>query len=815
MRSLVALCLSLWLAPLFGPRSVEAEWKPAESPLMTRWAKEVRPDNVLPEYPRPNFQRDAWKNLNGLWDYAVTDSKAAIPAKWDGQILVPFAIESALSGVKKRLGPDEVLWYHRTFTLPQDEVWKGKRIQLHFGAVDWQCEVFLNGIRVPVGKEDAHRGGYDPFSFFLDVPGVTLNRTGDNHLVIRVVDPTDAGTQPRGKQLRKPEGIWYTPVSGIWQTVWLEPVPESYIRGATFTPDLDAMTITVRTDIENPKPGMKVGIFVKSQPKDAGGSYARSWHTELDKPFVIDCSKFPGLLGGTEDARRKGLEPHLWCPGNPHLIDIQFGLVSDPKANIMGFGQEWLARLKMPAIPGEPEKYDPVPLVDSVVSYTALRKTAIQKDEKGINRLFLNNKPLFQFGPLDQGWWPDGLYTAPTDEALKFDIQATKDLGFNMIRKHVKVEPARWYYWCDKLGMLVWQDMPSGDRNINPNEPDHVRTPESEAHYRREWQAIVKALHHHPSIVAWVPFNEGWGQFKTNEILDWTKSLDPTRVVDGPSGWADRGGGEMHDMHHYPGPRMFPVESGRASVLGEFGGLGLPIEGHTWLDRGNWGYRSFTSKEDLTAEYDQFIAQLPMLIADGLAAAVYTQTTDVEIEINGLLTYDREVFKMDPKHVAGTNAAVYLPPPKSVTLVPTSDDIPQEWRFTTEKPADDWEKPEFDATAWKVGLGGLGAGDPPGSKVRSTWKTSDVWARREFDLKSVDIERLWLRIHHDEDAEIYLNGVKIGQTHGYTTRYVEIPARAGAKQALRAGKNVLAVHCHQTGGGQYIDVGLIEARTAE
>lgn len=801
MRFLAALAL---LVSLLTP--LKAEWKPADSPLMTRWAKDVRPGAVLPEYPRPQLRRDAWQNLNGLWDYAITDRKAGLPTQWDGQILVPFAIESALSGVKKRLEPNQALWYHRTFSLPQTDAWKDRAIQLHFGAVDWECEVYLNGQRVGGADAQPHRGGFDPFTVRLDAPGATLNRTGENHLAVRVYDPSDDAPQPRGKQVRKPEGIWYTPVSGIWQTVWLEPVPETYIRGVKFTPDLDAMTIAVQLDVVNPKPGMKAGIFVRSLPNGVSGVFAKSWHDNLDKPFVIECSRFSGKFGPTD---LKDLKPHLWSPDHPHLIDVLVGLVEDPKADLAGFGQEWTAKLD---IPGEDKKAPPVPLADSVTSYTALRKTAVQKDERGINRMFLNNEPVFQFGPLDQGWWPDGLYTAPTDEALKFDIEATKELGFNMARKHVKVEPDRWYYWCDKLGLLVWQDMPSGDRNINPNEPDHQRTAESEAIYRREWEAIMKALHNHPSIVVWVPFNEGWGQFKTNEILEWTKKQDPSRVVDGPSGWADRGGGDMHDMHHYPGPSMFPVSEKRATVLGEFGGLGLPVEGHTWLQKGNWGYRSFQNKEALTAEYDQFIAQLPILIGEGLAAAVYTQTTDVEIEVNGLLTYDRAIYKMDPKHVAETNRAVYAPPPRVTTLVPTSEEKGQEWSFTTEKPNDGWIGGGFDASGWKKGPGGLGALNPPGSKVRTSWDTKEIWARREFELPAAEVENLWLRIHHDEDTEIYLNGQKIAETHGYTTRYIQIPALPGSGKALRPGRNVLAVHCRQTGGGQYIDVGLLDVR---
>jgi hypothetical protein len=445
-----------------------------------------------------------------------------------------------------------------------------------------------------------------------------------------------------------------------------------------------------------------------------------------------------------------------------------------------------------------------------VVVTSALRKIEWKKADDGFNRLFLNNEPVFQYGPLDQGWWPDGLYTAPTDEALKYDIEMTKKLGFNMCRKHVKVEPARWYHWCDKLGLLVWQDMPSSDRFIGPDDPDITRSAASEEIYRREWKAIIDSLRGFPSIVVWVPFNEGWGQFKTNEILDWTKELDPTRVVDGPSGWADRNGGEMHDMHNYPGPGMFPAEEGRVSVLGEFGGLGLPLDGHTWLDKNNWGYRSFDNKEALGDAYAELLTQMPLLIGQGLAAAVYTQTTDVEVEVNGLMSYDREVVKFDVERLAKLHARLHEPPPKVTVLVPTSEEEPQTWRYTTAAPTDDsWNSPAFDDSKWQSGPGGFGTRETPGTVVRTEWNTPDIWCRREFTLPEAgEGEELALRIHHDEDADVFLNGKKIIELKGYTSSYTVIPlATAGA--SLANGSNVLAIHCHQTRGGQYIDVGLM------
>jgi hypothetical protein len=421
----------------------------------------------------------------------------------------------------------------------------------------------------------------------------------------------------------------------------------------------------------------------------------------------------------------------------------------------------------------------------------------------------LNGNFHFQHGPLDQGFWPDGLYTAPSDEALRYDIEVTKKLGFNMARKHVKVEPDRWYYWCDKLGLLVWQDMPSGDKFIGGNDPDIKRTPESTAQFEREWSAIIRSLINHPSIVMWVPFNEGWGQFDTARIADFTRKLDPTRLVDSASGWTDRGDGDVHDIHVYPGPGMPKLEEKRAAVLGEYGGLGLPVRGHTWQDEKNWGYRTFETSEALTDAYVLLTRQLHPLIGKGLSAAVYTQTTDVEIEVNGLMTYDRAKIKMEADRITAANRRLFQPPPIIKTVIPTSQQEVQTWRYTTDKPADDWFDPKFDDSGWKSGPGGFGTEGTPGTSVRTRWATPDIWIRRTVKLDSVPATPALL-IHHDEDAETYINGKLVTQVKGYTTDYVALPLSASAAKALRAGDNTIAIHCHQTGGGQYIDVGLAE-----
>lgn len=637
LRSLALIFMALMAS------SIHAEWKPANPRLLTRWAKDVTPDNVLPEYPRPQFQREHWQSLNGLWDYAITDRDAGVPEKWDGQILVPFAVESALSGVGRTVGPNQALWYRRNFKLDQNDKTQHYRTLLNFGAVDWSCQVYLNGQPIEHAR---HTGGYDPFSFFIDDPSSKLNYQGENELIVRVLDGTDSGYQPRGKQVQKPNSIWYTSVTGIWQTVWIERLPLAAVHDFKITPDVDnsSVRVEVKTGLEDKAAApAKIRVDVLD-----GDTIVATMHGVTDRGSAILSIPVP--------------EPKLWMPESPHLYGLRVSRVSD----IVQGGQNSEI------------------IQDTVTSYFGMRKIAMQKDDKGINRLFLNNKPYFQFGPLDQGWWPDGLYTAPTDEALRFDIEMTKRLGYNMARKHVKVEPDRWYYWCDKLGLLVWQDMPSGDKHAkwDPfgkfDNSEITRSQESSENYNKEWKAIIDALRNHPSIVMWVPFNEGWGQANTVAVTKWTMEYDPSRLVNCASGGNDFPVGHVLDVHRYPGPFLPKITPERAAVLGEYGGLGLPIEGHTWLDKGNWGYRSFKSKEELADAYEQLAWQLPEMIGHGLAAAIYTQTTDVEVEVNGLFTYDREVLKFEEDRMRKANLRVYDPPPTFNTPVPTSEETAQE-----------------------------------------------------------------------------------------------------------------------------------------
>jgi hypothetical protein len=765
MHTLTRLTL-VFAALALSAAAASAQWKPAKGSLTTRWAKDVKPDKVHPEYPRPQMERKEWQNLNGLWSYSILPKDAPQPPFWDGQILVPFPVESALSGVMKRVSETQRLWYRRTFTVPRK--WDGQRLLLHFGAVDWETTVWINGREV-----GSHRGGYDAFSFDITE---ALKPGGEQEIAIAVWDPTDAGTQPRGKQIRNPHGIWYVPTSGIWQTVWLEPVHPSHIRKLRITPDVDASSVTVQANAisTGSKPSFKVEVLE-----------GRRVVQQATLEQMISTRSLPPQLAPS--LKLAVPRAKLWSPDSPHLYGLRVTLFEDGKK------------------------------VDELESYFGMRKIAVTKDADGINRLFLNNQPLFQFGPLDQGFWPDGLYTAPTDEALRYDIEITKQLGFNMARKHVKVEPDRWYYWADKLGLLVWQDMPSGDKYISGTQPDITRTPESGRQYETELKAMVDGFYNHPSIVMWVPFNEGWGQWDTCRIVDLVKSWDPTRLVNNTSGWTDRGCGDVNDIHKYPGPGAPPLEEKRAGVLGEYGGLGLPVKGHTWQDEKNWGYRSFTNSASLTAAYLALNAKLhPLTGKAGLAAAVYTQTTDVEVEVNGLLTYDRAVIKMPLKEIAASNRRLYLPAPPApmvTTLSAAANEGPAQWRYTTDTPSADWFKPGFDDAAWKPGRSGFGTRGTPGTVVRTDWNTPRIWLRRTFELpagfssKGKDYQ---LVVHHDEDAEIYLNGELVTQLPGFESDYVTLALSPKAVAALRAGVNTLAVHCRQTTGGQYIDVGLTE-----
>ena len=570
-----------------------------------------------------------------------------------------------------------------------------------------------------------------------------------------VVNPLRADVpdaQPLGKQRLNSGGIFYTAATGIWQSVWLEPAPAARIESLQITPDVDASSL-------------RVTVF------SAGAA-------PLNAPVEIAVSD-----GGKVVATRKGLanseltipikNPVLWSPETPHLYDL---------------------KVKMGA--------------DSIGSYAAIRKISLVKDAQGRTVIGLNNRPYFQVGGLDQGYWPDGIYTAPTDEALRYDIVAAKSLGWNLLRKHAKVEPARWYYHADQLGMLVWQDMPSmfGAK-------DGALTGAARAQFDAQWREIIRENYNHPSIVVWTTFNEGWGQHDTERVVAETRQWDATRLVNNASGWTDKNVGDIHDTHAYPGPWSNEPEANRAAVNGEFGGITADM-GHRWNNSaGVMGYGATLKSSWLaTKRYQELMKTAYQLHQErGTSAFVYTQLTDVEQEINGLLTYDRAVVKLDPKIVAAANRGEFLPLPPNPNpdFVATSQDAPLQWQYTTDRPADNWFATDFDATLWKSGAAPFG-NDAPG--INTPWKTGDIWMRRQFTLPAAIPAKLDILVRHDEDAEIYLNGVLAAKLTGYNGGYDSVPVSDAARAALDSGANTWAIHVHQTTGGQAIDVGLAGAK---
>jgi len=571
------------------------EWKIADNPLLTEWALKVDPLKPWPEYPRPDMMREKWLNLNGLWDYAITPRDVR-PEKWEGKILVPFPVESALSGVKRRVSENENLWYRTKFKIPGS--WKNGNILLNFEASDWETKVWVDG-----KEAGSHRGGYDPFSFEISQ---LLSDNKEHELLVCVWDPTDKGPQPHGKQVSNPGGIWYTPTTGLWQTVWLEPVSKSYITSFRAMPDIDAGTLTFNVIASDNKGTVTVKVAEKSKE-------------------IATASGTPST-----DIRLEIKNPVLWEPDNPFLYDVTIELNSESGK-------------------------------DKVTSVAGMRKISLGKTGDGFTRMLLNNRFLFQRGPLDQGFWPDGIYTPPTDEAMVFDLRMTKKMGYNMLRKHVKVENRRFYNWCDRLGILVWQDMPSGDRHISGTAPDITKTEEAGKQFEYELKRMIETKYNHPSIIMWVPYNEGWGQWDTERITELIRQYDRTRLVNSASGWTDRGCGDVKDIHNYPVPRCPEPEENRAIVLGEYGGLGYPVKGHTW-ETAFWGYRTFEDTLQLLTTFESYLDQIYRFVKEkGLSAIIYTQTTDVETETNGLMTYDRKVNKMGAENVAKANFGITPP----------------------------------------------------------------------------------------------------------------------------------------------------------
>ena len=737
-----SLKISLYIAILILtiPFLQAQTWRMKKALLMTSYAATIDTANVRGEYPRPQMVRQNWMNLNGIWQFqpGLSLTEAIPTGKLSSKILVPFPVESAISGIMVHY---DKMWYRRTFTIPT--TWGGQRIILHFDAVDYQTEVFINGQSLGV-----HKGGYDPFMF--DITSYLVG-TGSQEVTVKVYDPTDAGGQPRGKQTLNPGGIMYTPTSGIWQPVWLEPVPQTAISDIKLVPNVDNSSLKFSAITTGNATGLTVSVEINDSINTVT-TFTGNANTDL----VIAVPN-----------------PKLWSPDSPFLYKLKVTLKSGTTA------------------------------IDSLSSYFGMRKIS-----SGIvgnyNKMMLNNQFLFQFGPLDQGFWPDGLYSAPSDLAIQNDLKKVKQLGFNMIRKHIKVEPYRWYYWADKLGILIWQDMPS------PNSYTDVHPDIDTLAFKSELETMVKTHWNSPSIVTWVVFNEGQGQHDTQLLVNDVRSIDPSRLVNQASGNNWEGAGQILDIHSYPPPGC-PYSNSQILACGEFGGIGLNISSHVW-NKGTT-YVMVTNMADLYTMYNSFADMLIQFKTNyGLSAAVYTELTDVETELNGLMTYDRYMVKGTASKYFFTNQGVIKNSLYQTDVLPTSLNATRSWKYTTTQPTTDWSTTTFDDTSWVKANGGFGSAGTPGGNVRTLWTTPDIWMRQSFNIGTITptmLDSLVFKVFHDEDCEIYLNGVLASTLTGYNTSYMIFPINDAAKNAIIAnGTNNISVHCHQTFGGQYIDAGI-------
>tara|TARA_R110002050_G_scaffold188756_9_gene323415 strand:+ start:285 stop:2624 length:2340 start_codon:yes stop_codon:yes gene_type:complete len=714
--------------------------------MKTRWSDQVNENNPWNEYPRPQLKRDNWINLNGHWDYAITPIQNTLPSKYDGKILVPFAVESELSGVKKMIDENKNLWYKKNFNV--EKLNPNEHIHLNFGAVDWQAEVYINKKFVGV-----HKGGFTSFSFDITE---YLNENDGNEIIVKVWDPTDKGTQPRGKQTQTPGGIWYTPVTGIWQTAWLEKTNSNFITQLKSTPDIDNNSLIVQVNTNQVSVPLTVEV------------------TALDEDTIV-AKEIMSLSSGSSATalELKIKDAKLWSPNHPFLYDLKVQLKNSK---------------------GE--------LIDEVKSYFGMRKISLGKDEDNFTKIFLNNKPFFQLGLLDQGWWPDGLYTAPTYEAMMWDVDKTLEMGFNTIRKHVKIEPASYYYECDKRGVLIWQDMPNGNylnglRIQAWETEDAKRTAKSSLEFETELKEMMDQLHSFPSIVVWVPLNEGWGQYDTKKIANLVSAYDPSRINDTPSGWADRGVGDLKDVHIYPGPGMENPEKNRASVIGEFGGLGLTVKGHLWWDKKNWGYLTYSDKNEFQSRFQELITDLVPLKGFGLSAAIYTQTTDVEGEVNGLITYDREVVKIDPKKTTAMFKPLYENSYVNKVILSDSEHSPSYWMVNLQSiPNDKWVKGISNKNNWTKRVAPFSSYDNYFLPKGSNWNRNKPFnLLRNFDLEEVPSEIVLKYLLDKASMKVYINGTLVasedyqgGRKRHYRSKVVKM-----SDAFLKKGSNTIAI----------------------
>ena len=750
----------LWVCiALFFTQGIEAQtpYEKKTAQLMTTWGEALQAtDPILPEYPRPQMVREKWLNLNGIWQFQPAASATeALPAgNLAREILVPFPVASALSGIMEH--PEHV-WYRRSFTLPAD--WTGQKVLLHFGAVDYRCEVFVNGVSV-----GTHEGGYDPFSFDITEK---ISGDGAQTLHVRASDSTDAKGYPRGKQTLYPGGIMYTETTGIWQTVWLEAVPQkAYLSRMRMIPNIDNATLRLYTEGTKLR-GRKLRFRIydnETEIADIAKNYQSDYYT-LDIPQPLK----------------------LWSPNDPFLYDMKVYILDETNNEV----------------------------IDSISTYFGMRKISKQL-VNGYQRMMLNNRFVFQMGPLDQGFWPDGIYTAPCDEALRYDIEMMKALGFNMVRKHIKVEPQRWYYWCDKLGLMVWQDMPSMNSYIDTNQRP-VPSQERNA-FLSELEAMVKNHWNSPSIVSWVIFNEYQGAHNEAALVSQVKTWDNSRLINVGSGGPLNDASDIRDWHNYPAPNCPDVRNEQILVCGEYGGIGYYEQGHIWAP-GN-PYETVNSYAQLLDRYTQYADMLIYFKSNrGMSAAVYTEITDVEMELNGFLTYDRKVVKGNIENFYAVNQRIINEYKYYDEIAPTAETAPQVWKYTTLQPTGSWTAKNYDDSAWETGNSGFGTVNTPAVIIGTVWNTNNIWLRRKFTLPANaldDDKTLVLRIHHDEDCRVYINGVQAVNLPDYTGNYSFYDISSTAQAALvLGGENTLAVHCRQTSGGQYIDVGVFVLKLSQ
>jgi hypothetical protein len=786
-RSLIrSLSLFVIVLAAMGRTAAYAQttWSiPASAPLLTSWASDVSPSNALVEYPRPQMTRERWQNLNGLWQYAIAPINAdAPPLQFDGQILVPFPIESALSGVMKPLLPNERLWYRRTFTVP--ESWAGQTVLLHFGACDWETRVLINGKDI-----GSHRGGYDEFSY--DITDVL--KTGENEIMVDVDDPTDTGWQLRGKQVLHPGGAAYTATSGIWQTAWIEPVPADHVETLKIVTDgiHGVIHLTVRARITPSPTPFRVEVLDGTKIVATGSGVLGSQLTAADMADLRWYKATSEWDEGTVDLTIP--QPHLWSSDYPFLYNISVSILGTD---------------------GNP--------IDTVGSYAGIRTLAIGMDSKGNLRLYVNGKMTMLPMVLDQGFWPDGIYTAPTDDALKFDLQAEKSLGV-AVRKHVKIEPDRWYYWADKLGVMVLQDMPTGDEGDAAT--DRPTSPEAAAQCQEEMGRLIEQRWNHPSIISWNMFNEGWGQHDTVATANWAKQLDPTRLIDEASGFPWHGAGDICDCHG----GIPPKSDGQISIDTEDGSVGVSSPGHDWPIGSLWTPLTYdpatggpvTAKGELypfSTETKKWMTKWVRRMFKSLWANTdntgqtgdsYCQITDVETEEDGLISYDRKLWKVDPDPIRMA-AEGKDPNANAAIIIPTALTEPTTWKYTDRDPGNGWYLPRFNDTSWRSGKSAFGAGyDHIGTPWTET--PGDIWLRKDFTLTSLP-KAPFLRLIHDEDFEIYINGVEASHGSGFIGSYDDFDMSLSSIAALKTGKNIIAVHCRQTTGGQIIDLGLMDGK---